>query len=119
MKQIDERNYLSDEGKVFIQKETDIICGWGICLGLNDSIQNYEEIDCPEQYKGNNDYDNTVKEEESTPSKEQKTININGKPYKNKAQIVDLCSFSSHMQRKELINYYKSRYCLAFGGAVP
>lgn len=43
--------------------------------------------------------------------KEQKTININGKPYKNKAQILDLNSFSSHMQRKELINYYKSINC--------
>ncbi len=43
--------------------------------------------------------------------KEQKTININGKPYKNKAQILDLVSFSSHMQRKELINYYKSINC--------
>lgn len=43
--------------------------------------------------------------------KEQKTININGKPYKNKAQIIDLLSFSSHMQRKELINYYKSINC--------
>lgn len=40
-------------------------------------------------------------------SKENKTISINGKPYKNKAQIVDLKSFSSHMQRKDLINYYK------------
>lgn len=43
--------------------------------------------------------------------KEQKTININGKPHKNKAQIVDLLSFSSHMQRRELINYYKSINC--------
>lgn len=43
--------------------------------------------------------------------KEQKTININGKPYKNKAQIIDLLSFSSHMQRRELINYYKSINC--------
>lgn len=43
--------------------------------------------------------------------KEQKTININGKPYKNKAQIIDLQSFSSHMQRKDLINYYKSINC--------
>ena len=43
--------------------------------------------------------------------KEQKTININGKPYKNKAQIIDLLSFSSHMQRNELINYYKSINC--------
>ena len=43
--------------------------------------------------------------------KEQKTININGKPYKNKCQIIDLLSFSSHMQRKDLINYYKSINC--------
>ena len=43
--------------------------------------------------------------------KEQKTININGKPIKNKAQILDLLSFSSHMQRKDLINYYKGINC--------
>ena len=43
--------------------------------------------------------------------KEQKTININGKPIKNKAQIIDLLSFSSHMQRKDLINYYKGINC--------
>lgn len=41
----------------------------------------------------------------------QKTININGKPYKNKCQLVNLHSFSSHMQRNELINYYKSINC--------
>ena len=40
--------------------------------------------------------------------KDNKTININGKPYKNKAQIVDLKSFSSHMQRQDMINYYKT-----------
>lgn len=39
--------------------------------------------------------------------REQKTININGKPFKNKCQIVDLHSYSSHMQRKDLLNYYK------------
>lgn len=44
-------------------------------------------------------------------SKEQKTININGKPYKNKCQIIDLLSFSSHMQREQLINYYKGINC--------
>lgn len=42
---------------------------------------------------------------------EQKTITINGKPYKNKAQLVDLHSYSSHMQREDLINYYKSLNC--------
>ena len=40
-----------------------------------------------------------------------KTININGKPYKNNCQIVDLCSFSSHMQRDDMLKYYKSINC--------
>ena len=44
MKQINETNYLSDEGMVFKQKETGIIYGWGISLGLNDTIDNYEEV---------------------------------------------------------------------------
>ena len=44
-------------------------------------------------------------------SQEQKTININGKPIKNKCQIVDLKSFSSHMQRDDLLNYYKTFNC--------
>jgi len=43
--------------------------------------------------------------------KTQKTISINGKVVKNKCQIVDLHSFSSHMQREQLINYYKNCNC--------
>ena len=70
MKIIDSINYLTDEGKVFIHKDTHDIMGWGICLGENDSIYNYDEVDCPEEYKGNRDYDNTVKD-------------IDIKPYKN------------------------------------
>ena len=69
MKTINDRQYLSDEGKVFIHKETKDIMGWGICLGDNDSIDNYEEVECPEEHKGNKDYDNTVKEEEKKTSK--------------------------------------------------
>ena len=61
MKQINETNYLSDESMVFKQKETGIIYGWGISLGLNDTIDNYEEVDCPEEYKCNEAYDNTIK----------------------------------------------------------
>ena len=34
---------------------------------------------------------------------EQKTININGKPYKNKANIISLHSFSGHMNREDLL----------------
>ena len=43
--------------------------------------------------------------------KEHKTININGKPYKNKRQVYDLKSFSSHMQHDDLIKYYKNINC--------
>lgn len=63
MKQINEMNYLSDEGMVFKHKETGVIYGWGISLGVNDSIDNYEEVECPEIYKGDKNYDNTIKEE--------------------------------------------------------
>lgn len=62
MKTTGNRNYLSDNGKVFQNKDTKDIMGWGICLGDNDSIDNYEEIDCPEEYKGNREYDNTIEE---------------------------------------------------------
>lgn len=44
-------------------------------------------------------------------NRENKTININGKPFKNNCQIVDLRSFSSHMQRHDMINYYKGINC--------
>ena len=39
----------------------------------------------------------------------QKTITINGKSYK--CSLVDLHTFSSHMQRMDLINYYKNINC--------
>ena len=63
MKIINDREYLSDDGKVFQNKETSEIIGWGVCLCDSDSIDNYNEIDCPEEYKGNQDYDNHIKEE--------------------------------------------------------
>lgn len=43
--------------------------------------------------------------------KSQKTVSINGKAIKNRCQIVDLKSCSSHMQRDDLINYYKGIHC--------
>lgn len=44
-------------------------------------------------------------------SPEQRTININGKPCKNKANVLFLRSFSSHMQREQLLDYYSSIKC--------
>lgn len=42
---------------------------------------------------------------------DQKTVNIGGKACMNRSQIVALKSQSSHMQRTDLINYYKSINC--------
>lgn len=44
-------------------------------------------------------------------SKKNEKISINGVSINNSCNIVDLHSFSSHMQREELINYYKSFNC--------
>ena len=60
MIQVDKINYLSDKGKVFKNIHSGVIFGWGICIGKNDSIDNYVEIDCPEEYINNEDYDNTI-----------------------------------------------------------
>lgn len=41
----------------------------------------------------------------------ERQIKIDGKKYPNKAKMVDLKSFSSHMQHDDLIAYYKSINC--------
>lgn len=40
-------------------------------------------------------------------AKEQKTITVNNKAVANRCQVVELLSFSSHMQHDDLVNYYK------------
>lgn len=90
-----------------------VICSSSGMLTAGRSIKWTQSIlPCPNDlimfigYAGEDTLAYKIKHEE-----QQKTININGKPYKNKAQIIDLMSFSSHMQRKDLINYYKSINC--------
>lgn len=39
---------------------------------------------------------------------DQKTISINGTQVKNKAQVVNICSLSSHIQRDDMLKYYSS-----------
>jgi hypothetical protein len=72
MKAINEKQYLSDEGKVFQHKKTKLILGWGIYLGDNDSINNYKEIKCPDEYKGNEAYDNLLNKEKHVSKKHDK-----------------------------------------------
>jgi metallo-beta-lactamase family protein len=45
--------------------------------------------------------------------REQKTITIDGKPYRNKCMIVDLHSFTSHIQFEDMVNYYSQINCQA------
>ena len=53
-------NYEAEKGKVFIRKADNRVVGFGIGLGATDSIENYDEIDCPNEYKGLEGYDNTI-----------------------------------------------------------
>lgn len=48
MKQENSNSYLADNGKVFQNKDTKEIYGYGICLAEGDSIDNYIEIDNPD-----------------------------------------------------------------------
>ena len=62
MKTRDYINYEADKGKVFVRKADGLVMGWGLGLGSADSIDNYDEADCPEEYKGMEGYDNTIGE---------------------------------------------------------
>ena len=66
MKTTDNINYKADWGKIFIRKSDGRIMGWGLGLGSKDSIENYDEMDCPDEYKGVEGYDNTIDNEEMT-----------------------------------------------------
>lgn len=103
-----------EESKAFVSdKGAKVICSSSGMLTAGRSIKWVQSIlPCEDDcllfigYAGEDTLAGKIKH-----SKEQKTISINGKPYKNKCQIYDLTSFSSHMQRSDLINYYKSINC--------
>ena len=102
-----------DSKAAIADKGTKIICSSSGMITAGRSIKWTQSILPQEQdlimfigYAGEDTLAHKIKHE-----KEQKTININGKPYKNKCQIIDLQSFSSHMQRRDLINYYKGINC--------
>jgi hypothetical protein len=65
MKTNDNINYEAEKGMVFIRKSDNKVMGFGLGLGASDSIENYYEADCPEEYKGIEGYDNTIDEQEN------------------------------------------------------
>ena len=54
---------LADEGKVFVRKSDGEVMGFGLGLGSSDSIENYDEVECPSEYKGIEGYDNTISDD--------------------------------------------------------
>ena len=62
MKTADYINYEADKGKVFVRKADGLVMGWGLGLGSADSIDNYDETDCPDEFKGVDGYDNEMDE---------------------------------------------------------
>ena len=63
MKTTDRINYIADEGKVFVRKSDGEVMGFGLGLGSSDSIENYDEVECPSEYKGIEGYDNTISDD--------------------------------------------------------
>lgn len=63
MKTRDNINYIADEGKVFVRKSDGEVMGFGLGLGSSDSIENYDEVECPSEYKGMEGYDNTISDD--------------------------------------------------------
>jgi hypothetical protein len=51
MKQLEERHFQSDENKIFIRKSDNLKFGTDMYLALNDSIENYDEVDMTEEDK--------------------------------------------------------------------
>jgi len=74
--------YLADEGKTFVRKDDAFVMGTGIDLGINDSIENYEEVELTEE----NDIEGKLKQKDMYP-KTQNRVHI-------KSEISAICKQS-------------------------
>lgn len=102
----DSRAAIADKGAKVILSSSGMLCAGRSIYWTTDVLTHSDDCILFCGYAGPDTLAYRIKN-----GKEQKTISINGKPYKNRCQIVDLKSFSSHMQREDLINYYKSINC--------
>lgn len=102
----DSKAAISDKGAKVILSSSGMLTAGRSVKWTQSILPNAEDCILFMGYAGEDTLGYKIKHE-----KDNKTININGKPCKNKAQIVDLKSFSSHMQRQDMINYYKSLNC--------
>lgn len=68
MKQHNEHYFTADEGKTIVRKSDQFVMGTGIDLGVNDSIENYEEVELTEE----NDIEGILKREQEKQDRKSK-----------------------------------------------
>jgi len=102
----DSRAAVADKGAKLILSSSGMLCAGRSIKWTQSILPNEDDAILFVGFAGSDTLAGKIKNE-----KTKKTINIGGKPCKNKCQIIDLHSFSSHMQRNDLINYYKSINC--------
>ena len=98
----DSKSAILDKGAKVILASSGMICAGRSVKWAQDILPKQDDCILFVGYAGEDTLAGKIKN-----GREQKTININGKPYKNRCGLVDLHSYSSHMQRNDLINYYK------------
>lgn len=103
MNTTDNINYIADEGKVFIRNSDNVIVGWGIGIGDKDDINNYTEIECPQEFKGDGRYDNTIEEEEPAP---REGVVLKQNMFMLKRQINNTTENMNETLKQRLMNMY-------------
>lgn len=102
----DSKAAISDKGAKVICASSGMLCAGRSVKWVQSILPNENDCILFVGYAGQDTLAGHIKNGSS-----QKTININGKPYKNKCSLVDLKSYSSHMQHDDLVKYYKSINC--------
>ena len=102
----DSKAAISDNGAKIICASSGMLCAGRSVKWVQSILPNENDCILFVGYAGQDTLAGHIKNGSS-----QKTININGKPYKNRCQLVDLKSYSSHMQHDDLVKYYKSINC--------
>ena len=102
----DSKAAIKDTGTKIILSSSGMISAGRSVRWAQSILPNTNDIIVFIGYAGEDTIANKIKH-----SKKQKTITINGVVCKNNCQIIDLHSFSSHAQNRDLINYYKSINC--------
>ena len=102
----DSKAFIADKGAKVICASSGMLCAGRSVRWIQSILPNENDCVLFVGFAGQDTLAGRIKN-----SSAQKTININGKPYKNKCNLVDLKSYSSHMQHNDLMNYYKSINC--------